>query len=88
MTLSLILACLWALVATGIAMTSARWHWPAAYVLIVVGIPLVGYVTLQNGPVVGLVVLAGGVSMLRWPVRFFGRWLARQVRGRADTAGE
>ena len=88
MTLSLILACLWALLATGIAMTSGRWHWPAAYALIAVGIPLVGFVTLQNGPVVGLFVLAGGVSMLRWPVRFFARWLARQVRRRGDTAGE
>ena len=36
----------------------------------------------------GLFVLAGGVSMLRWPVRFFARWLARQVRRRGDTAGE
>lgn len=81
---SLTLVCIWVVVASGIAMSSGRWHWPAAYGLIAVGIPLLGYVTYQNGPLIGLFVLAGGVSMLRWPVRFFGRWVLRQVRGRAE----
>lgn len=82
--LSLTLACLWVVIATAIAMTRGHYHWPAAYALIAAGIPILGYVTLQNGPVAGLVVLAGGASMLRWPVRFLGRWVVRQVRGRAE----
>lgn len=75
MTPSLALACVWAVVATIIAMLPNRIHWPAAYGLIAVGIPLVGWVTYQNGPVVGLLVLAAGVSVLRWPVIHLFRWL-------------
>lgn len=71
MTPSLIAVFVWAIVANVIAMfPSRRGHWPAAWVLIAVGIPLVGWVTFQNGPFVGLVVLAAGISVLRWPVRY------------------
>ncbi|MDE3123045.1 MAG: DUF2484 family protein [Paracoccaceae bacterium] len=83
MTSSLILASLWAVAASLVALGPHRWHWPAAYALIAVGIPVLGYVTLQNGPVIGFMVLAGGVSILRWPMRFLGRWMVRQVRGPA-----
>lgn len=80
MTLSLILACLWAIVASVIAMLpSRRNHWPQAWGLIAVGIPLLGFVTYQNGPWVGLVVLLAGASILRWPVRFGLRRLLRAV---------
>lgn len=76
MTTSLTLACLWAVIATVIAMFPSRdHHWRAAYVLIAIGIPLVGWVTYQNGPVIGMIVLAGGVSILRWPVIYLFRWL-------------
>lgn len=86
--LSLILACLWALAANVIAMfPSKRNHWPAAYVLIAIGIPLLGYVTYQNGPWVGLLVFAAGVSTLRWPVLFLFRWL-RRVLGLAPPEAE
>jgi hypothetical protein len=80
-TLSLVLACLWALVATGIAMLPRRFHWPGAVGLIATGIPLVGYVTWQNGPFFGLVFLAAGASVLRWPLLFLGRWIKRLVSG-------
>ncbi|MFD2175033.1 DUF2484 family protein [Rhodobacter lacus] len=69
MTLSLVAACLWAVIATFIALGPRRFHWPAAWGLIAAGVPILGWVTLQNGPVLGLIVLAGGVSVLRWPVR-------------------
>ncbi|KMW58053.1 UDP-N-acetylenolpyruvoylglucosamine reductase [Candidatus Rhodobacter oscarellae] len=76
MTLSLILACLWVLVASLAAMLPTRdRHWRLAYGLIAVGIPLLGYVTYQNGPWVGLLCLAAGVSVLRWPVIYLLRWL-------------
>lgn len=80
MTLSLALACLWAIAANVIAMfPSKRNHWPAAYGLIAIGIPLLGYVTYQNGPWVGLLVLAAGASTLRWPVLFLFRWFRRAL---------
>lgn len=70
MTLSLICACLWAVVATLIAVGPRRFHWTGAWALIATGVPLVGWVTFQNGPILGLVCFAAGVSVLRWPVHY------------------
>lgn len=78
MNLSLILACLWAIAANVIAMMPTKdQHWRSAYVLIGIGIPLLGFVTWENGPWIGLLVLAAGASILRWPVIYLGRWLRR-----------
>lgn len=78
MTLPLILACLWLLTANLIAILPTRdHHWRAAYALIACGIPILGYVTWQHGPVVGLLVLAGGASVLRWPVWYLWLWIKR-----------
>lgn len=76
MSLSLILACLWGLAANVLAMLPSRDnYWARAYALIAVGIPLLGYVTYQNGPIVGFLVLAAGMSVLRWPVIYLMRWM-------------
>ena len=76
MSLSLILALLWLIAANVIGLFPSKSnHWPAAYVLIAVGVPLVGYVTYENGPLVGVVTLAAGISILRWPVLYLWRWL-------------
>lgn len=78
MTLSLILAFIWIVVANVIAIVPKKnGRWPEAYVLIAVGVPLLGYVTYENGPWVGLVALVAGASILRWPLRYFGRWVRR-----------
>nr|WP_108785987.1 DUF2484 family protein [Falsiruegeria mediterranea] len=80
MMLSIALVCIWAIVANVLAMTPSKDnHWRNAYVLIAIGIPLLGYVTYENGPWVGLFVLLGGMSVLRWPVIYLGRW----VRGKS-----
>lgn len=79
MTPSLILACLWALLANVLAMLPSKDnHWRRAYGLVALGIPILGYVTYQNGPWWGLAVLFAGMSVLRWPLIYLGRW----VRGR------
>lgn len=76
MTLSLTLACLWAIVANVLAMTPSRDnHWRRAYALIAVGIPLLGWVTYENGPLIGFLVLLAGMSVLRWPVIYLARWI-------------
>ena len=75
MTLSLALACLWAVVANVLATLPSR-----DYVRIAIGVPLLGLVTYQNGPWIGLLVLVAGMSVLRWPVIYLGRWL----RGRLE----
>ena len=85
MNLSLILALLWLVGANVMAMLPMRNnHWPAAYFLIAVGVPLLGYVTYQNGPWVGLLVSAAGASVLRWPVWYLWRWLRRAAGRKAE----
>ncbi|XDA99451.1 DUF2484 family protein [Sulfitobacter sp. LCG007] len=83
MTLSLTLAAVWAVVANILAMLPTRDnHWRRAYILIACGIPIIGYVTAQHGPWVGMIVLIGGMSVLRWPVIFLTRWLRSRTLGR------
>ena len=82
MTLSLMLACLWAILANLLAMLPSRDnYWRRAYFLIAIGIPLLGYVTYENGPWIGLLVLAAGMGMLRWPVIYLGRWIRGLITG-------
>ena len=82
MSLSLALALLWLVLANVLAMIPSRDnHWARAYVLIGLGVPLVGWVTWDNGPIVGLLVLAAGASVLRWPLIYLGRWVRRRVGG-------
>ena len=79
---SIILVSLWIIGANVAAMLPSRdQHWTAAYVLIVVGIPLLGYLTWQNRPVVGLIGLLAGMSVMRWPVITLGHWLRGKLRG-------
>lgn len=81
MSLSLILACLWAVVANVLAMLPSRDnHWTNAYGLIAVGIPIIGFVTWQHGPWIGLFIMVAGMSVLRWPVIYLSRWLRARVR--------
>ena len=79
MTPSLLLACLWAVAANILAMLPSRDnHWRRASVLIALGVPVLGLVTWQHGPWPGLIVLAAGMSVLRWPVIRLARSLRRQ----------
>lgn len=76
----LVLSLVWLILANVIAMFPSRdHHWRAAYVLIAVGVPLLGWVTWVAGPVAGLLLLAAGASVLRWPLIFLWRWLRRQL---------
>ena len=80
MSLSLTLAAFWAVIANVLAMLPSKdHHWTNAYFLIAAGIPILGYVTWQHGPWVGLLVLAAGMSILRWPVIYLTRWVRRRV---------
>ncbi len=81
MNLSLILACLWVVSANLIAMLPSKDnHWTYAYILIGIGIPLLGYVTYENGPWWGLALLIAGMSILRWPVIYLWRWITKSGR--------
>ena len=77
MPTSLVLACVWGLVACGFGMGPRRFHIPAAWGLIITGIPLLGFVTYQNGPFWGLLLLLAGASVLRWPLIRLGQRIRR-----------
>ncbi len=64
--LPLALSLVWLIAANVIAMFPSRdKHWRVAYVLIAVGVPILGWATWESGPVVGLLLLAAGASILR-----------------------
>ncbi len=80
MTLSLILTFVWLVLANVLGMLPSRDnHWTRAYVLIALGLPLLVWVTWENGWIVGLLALAAGMSVLRWPVRYLLAWVKRQL---------
>jgi len=69
MLLSLTLALIWLGVAqaTGLLRPAPRQR-AAAVALTIVGIPLLGWVTTEAGPYVGLALLAAGAVSLCWPL--------------------
>jgi len=81
MSAPLVLTLVWLVTANLLAMIPSRDnHWRRAYALICVGVPLLGWLTVTNGPVVAVIALAAGASVLRWPVVFLWRWLRRAGR--------
>ncbi|PIE14690.1 MAG: hypothetical protein CSA70_00865 [Rhodobacterales bacterium] len=80
MSLPLLLACVWLILANVLAMLPSRDnHWRRAYVLMAFGVPLLGWIFWQHGVLIGLLVLAAGASVLRWPVIYLGRRLRRMI---------
>ncbi len=82
MTGSLLAACLWAVAATVTAALPSRDRpWRTAHVPVAAGIPILGWVTYQNGPWAGLLVLAAGAAILRWPLVRLWRRMRRKAAG-------
>ena len=77
----LIAAFLWLIAANLIGMLPSKdSHWRNAYILIAVGVPILGWVTYVNGAVWGLVLLAAAGSVLRWPLVYAWRWVRGRLR--------
>jgi Protein of unknown function (DUF2484) len=76
MSAALVLAFLWFIGANVVAMLPSRdHHWTAACLLFALGVPLLGWLTTAHGPVAGMLALAAGASVLRWPLIHFMRRL-------------
>lgn len=77
-----IAACVWVVTAwvLSVVLTSKQ-SWPAAYVLIAVGVPLLLWLWHDLGPMAAFVGLVTGMVVLRWPVIYLGRWLKRRIGG-------
>ena len=77
----LIAAFVWLIAANLIGMLPSKdSHWRNAYILIAVGVPILGWVTYVNGAVWGLVLLAAAGSVLRWPLVYAWRWVRGRLR--------
>lgn len=71
MSPALILACLWVLASAIVAMLPLRFHWRFGLPLLVLSIPVMGFIGYTHGWIwVPLVALAV-VSMFRNPLRYF-----------------
>ena len=76
MMFSMVFALLWLVIANVLGMVPSKDdHWRRAYILVAIGVPLLGWVTIENGPWIALVFLAAGMSVLRWPVLYLSRWV-------------
>ena len=79
---SLLGALIWLLLANVMAMIPSHDnHWQRAYFLMAVGVPLVIWIVMQNGWIFGLMFIAAGASVLRWPVIYLVQWM----RGKRDV---
>lgn len=78
MTQALLLIGGWVVLAFALsAVPSQDNHWRRAYVLIAIGVPLALWIFWHHGALMGLLALAVGARVLRWPV-YYG-WL--RVKG-------
>ncbi|ABN75896.1 DUF2484 family protein [Cereibacter sphaeroides] len=77
MVAPLLLAGLWVVAAMAVHHLPARVHWLGLALLILAGIPLLGWVTYRHGPFLGMFALILGAASLYWPVGRFGGRLRR-----------
>lgn len=81
MTNSFLLLCIWALTANIIALFPSRHHhWPAAYALLSISIPLMGYVFYQNGTLLNIAAALIWASTMRWPLLYGYNWIKRKLK--------
>lgn len=72
------LGMIWLVAANVLALLPSRDnHWTRAYVLMALGLPLLGWIAYENGVWIAAVFFIAGASVLRWPVIYLGRWLRR-----------
>jgi len=80
MTQSLIFVFIWLIAANLLGMLPSRDnHWRRAYFLIALGLPLLVWVIMENGFLIGLLAFVAGASVLRWPLIYLTRWLRRII---------
>ena len=80
MLLCLIFGLVWTVVAAVALALPARLQWAMSWVLIATGIPLLGFVTVQAGPIPGLVGLVFAVLLLARSIKVTGLSPAANAR--------
>ena len=75
-----VLICAWVVLAFVMAaFPSNDNHWRRAYVLMALGLPIVVWIFRAEGLWMGLIALAVGGLVLRWPVYFLWRWVRERL---------
>lgn len=78
--MSLVAGLIWLIAANLIGMLPSKdHHWRNAYGLIAVGVPLLIWLTYENGAWWGLAFLIAAGSVLRWPMLYLWRWVRARV---------
>jgi hypothetical protein len=78
----MVLAVLWVVVASVIALMPVRLHKPSAiWFLIPTALTLLPWLYVTSGWVAALLFLLGACSILRWPVYFLSRFIGQKTRG-------
>ena len=79
---SLIALFVWLLAANVLAMIPSKDnHWRRAYFLLACAVPLLIWLFYENAWWVGVLAIAAGMSVLRWPVIYLMRWARRTLGG-------
>lgn len=81
MSLSLILACLWAIAATLVAFLPMRLQFAPGLLLLVLSIPLIIYLGVEHGVWVSLIGFLALLSLFRRPLSYFARKALRRQKG-------
>ncbi|MEE2945049.1 MAG: DUF2484 family protein [Pseudomonadota bacterium] len=80
MSLSFIAALIWMVVVNLRGMFPSKdHHWKFAYAMIAIGVPILIWVYIDHGLLLGLILLLGAMWVMRWPVIYLTRWIRRQV---------
>lgn len=81
MSAPLVLALVWLIVVNVRGMFPSRdHHWRFAYVMMALGVPILGWIWLEQGIWYVLVVLALAAWVMRWPVVYGWRWVRARFR--------
>ena len=88
MSASVLLALFWCVLANFIGMLPSKHkHWPSAYVLMTIGLPILAWAYLSDGWIYGVAFTLAAMSILRWPVVYLFRWIRARAFGPAETKG-
>jgi len=88
MSAPVLLALFWCVLANFIGMLPSKHkHWPSAYVLMTIGLPILAWVYWSDGWIYGVFFTIAAVSILRWPTVYLFRWIRAQTFGRVDSKG-
>ncbi|WP_171209795.1 MULTISPECIES: DUF2484 family protein [unclassified Ruegeria] len=80
MEYSVVFAALWVISATVVALLPMRMQFPPGVLLLICAPVLIVWLGYDYGVIVGLLALAGFLSMFRYPLRYYWRkWTGHEV---------